>query len=707
MNSEAACQTPLRSLSMHRLERLVRRAPAAFAAALLALLVQLSPLFVLGRPLGVSEILRSYPPWATRAAPPPGNPLLDDAATGMHPWLAAFRRDGLWVATPNMACGAVGPLAGLFGILSPSVLLPFLLPRALAFSAMAAFDLLFAFFAFYVWRRRRGDGDLAAAVGAAVWAWSPARVVYRTWPFCGLTALFPLLLLAVDFRKDRRPSDARQTALIGAALSFALVLGGHPSFALLGIYLALAFGAARLAGTPAARWPRARSAAGLVGIALAITALSPMIALGHSFLESGEWRQLRAGIGAAPPVPWRILFLLFDPSFYGDPVLGNWRGLGWAGPDNLVELQLYMGLLTLLLAPLAFGSRRRREALFFAAVAVVSLFAMLGLGPFATLFRMLPGIGIIYLSRLRLLALFGAAVLASLGMEVLLWRPPVRWKRLGPALLLFLTLDLSLADLRFDPFPREPDAAPPRTPAITRLMQLAPGNGRRFLGFGTALVPNLAFEFGLEDVRAHLLFSAGYRRLLTRLDPQVFGRRGTFLTFEPATFRAEPGLLDLLGVSALIAPPGSAPPGGDFVLDLAGPDADVYLRPWHSPAQLVVRGDAIGAQTGRVVTFEANRMNWRIRTAAPGATTLLLGRSRLPLVDRVRVDGLEQEGREDSRAEGLLAIDLTPGNHDVAVSSGFPKALLVTSFIGFAGLVLLLGLALRSGRLSPARLPLS
>lgn len=674
----------------------VRASPAALAALLVALLVQLSPLLFLGRPVGVSDILTLYAPWQRPGQAPPANPLLDDAATGMHPWLAAFRRHpGELLATPSVACGAVGPLAGVFGLLSPAVVLPFfLLPRALAFTGMALFDLVLGFLAFYVWRRRRGDADLPAALGAAVWAWAPARAVYRTWPFFGLPILWPLLLLAVDAwlspgRSEDRPA---RSLLVAAALTLGLVLGGHPSLGLLGLDLAALYALARaisskrrgVALLPVGR----RWLAPAGGAALALLALAPVLALGRAFLADGEWRELRAGIASAPPVPWRVLFLLFDPSFYGDPVAGTWRGLGWAGPDNLVELQLYLGLVPLLLVPLALALRPRREALFFTALGAALLLALLAGGPFAAAARLLPGAGIVFLSRTRLLLVFAAAVLVSLGAEALARSRLGRVPLLLPALLLFTSLDLSLADLRFDPFPPRPDAPPERTPAVETLARLAPGNGHRFLGFGTALVPNLAFEFELEDVRAHLLFTAGYRRFLSRLDPHVFGRRGTFLTLEPETFRPDPFVLDLLGVGALIAPPGGPSPGGDFVPAYRGPDADVYARAWAPPARLVGEDRADAEPTGRIVSFSAERTRWRLAVEAQGPSTLLLGRQRLSLVDRVRVDGRRTEPRTDARAEGLLAVDLPSGRHLVEVEPALPVPLLFASGAGLVGLAL-------------------
>src|SRR5207302_1109491 len=120
-------------------------------------------------------------------------------------------------------------------------------------------------------------------------------------------------------------------------LTLALVLGGHPSFALMGVYSAAGYGLARAVAERAR--PGLAPPAPLLGAALALLALAPVLALGRAFLKDGEWSLLRAPIAHAPPVPWRAALLLFDPYLYGNPAAGDWRGLGWAGPDNLVELQ--------------------------------------------------------------------------------------------------------------------------------------------------------------------------------------------------------------------------------------------------------------------------------------------------------------------------------------------------------------------------------
>jgi len=264
-----------------------------------------------------------------------------------------------------------------------------------------------------------------------------------------------------------------------------------------------------------------------------------------------------------------------------------------------------------------------------------------------------------------------------------------------PALLLFLVLDLSLADVRFEPHPARADAPPRPTPALEALRKLAPGDGHRFIAFGNAVVPNVAFELGLEDVRAHLLFTGGVRRLLGRLDSGVYGRRGTFLTFEARAFQPDAALLDLLGVTALVTPPGDATPPGDFRRTVhRGADADVYARPWTAPARLVAAKGTALDPVGRVVRFEADRTRWTVDVDSSAGGTLLLGRTRLPLLDDVTLDGTPAATREDPRAEGLLAIGVPPGAHRIAVAPRLPRALAAASLAGVLGLTALVASAL-------------
>ena len=209
-------------------------------------------------------------------------------------------------------------------------------------------------------------------------------------------------------------------------------------------------------------------------------------------------------------------------------------------------------------------------------------------------------------------------------------------------------------------------------------------------------------EDGLEDVRAHLTFSAGYRRLLSRLDPFVLGRRGTYLTFESRTFRPDAFVLDLLGVSAAIAPPGSPAPAGDLRLAYRGPDGDVYERPWRAPARLVPRGGDGLESRGRVTSFAGLRTRWVLEVDADDGATLLLGRSRLGLVDRVLVDGARAPSREDVRAEGLLAVDVPAGRHSVEVDAALPARLGALSAAGLIALLAAVLASLRAVRLRSA-----
>lgn len=638
----------------------------------------------------MSDVVENEVPWRAEGSRPPRNALFADAATGLHPWTAAWHAhpSEVW-ASPAIGAVSTGPAAALFGLLSPGALVSFaLLPRSLSLLGMAFADALVAFGSFYWWRRRRKDRELAAAAGALVFAFAPARAVFRLWPYGFLVAAAPLFLVAVDAALDGSRAGPARKALAWGGLAALLVLGGHPAVALLVLEFAAAYAIARLVAArgnrPGADRAPGRLVPSAAGSLAALLLLAPCLALGASFLAEGRWLELRAGAASAAPVPWRGLFLLVDPTFYGDPARGTWRGLGWAGPDNLVELNPYLGLATLLVAPLALAGTRRREAAFFLAILAGIGAAIFGLPPFAALARLLPGAGLVFLSRLKLLAALAAAVLVTLGLAkaASLAGRHARLAALGIGA--FLALDLSLSLVRFEPFPEKPDAPPRATPALDALREVAPGGGRRFLALDDALPPNLAFDLDLEDVRAHLLHSAGYRDLLARLDPQVFGRKGTRLTLESATFRPDAPTLDLLGVSGLLAPHGARFASAGFVLRREGPDADVWERPWSPPARVVSPSPGADEPSGRVVGFEARRLRWTVTVETDRPGRVLLGRCRRPGVDRVLVDGVEAAPVADARAPGLLALAVGAGRHVVAVDAGPPRAPLAVSAAGGA-----------------------
>lgn len=644
-------------------------------------------------------------PWRVEGARPPRNPLFADAATGLHPWTAAWHAhpSEVW-ASPAIGAVSTGPAAALFGLFSPGALFSFAsLPRSLSLLGMALADALVAFGSFYWWRRRRQDRELPAAAGAIVFAFAPARAVFRLWPYGFLAAAAPLFLVAVDAALDGSRARPARTALAWGGLAALLVLGGHPAVALLVLEVAAAYAIARLAAARLDRSagipiPRPRVAAPLAGTLVTLLLLAPCLALGAGFLAEGRWLDLRAGAARAAPVPWRGLFLLVDPTFYGDPTRGTWRGLGWAGPDNLVELNPYLGLATLLVAPLALAGSRRREALFFLALLAGIGAAIFGLPSFPALARLLPGAGLVFLSRLKLLAPLAAAVLVTLGLAkaASLAGRYARLASLGIAA--FLALDLSLSLVRFEPFPEKPDAAPRATPGLEALREVAPGGGRRFLALDDALPPNLGFDLDLEDVRAHLLHSAGYRALLARLDPHVFGRKGTRLTFESASFRPDAPTLDLLGVSGLLAPHGARFANAGFVLRHAGPDADVWERAWSPPARVVSPSPGAEDPSARVIAFEAHRLRWTVTVETDRPGHVLLGRCRRPGVDRVLVDGVEVSPLADARAPGLLALSVGAGRHVVAVDAGPPRGPLAVSAVGALALLALVASATLSRR---------
>ncbi len=135
--------------------------------------------------------------------------------------------------------------------------------------------------------------------------------------------------------------------------------------------------------------------------------------------------------------PWRLITLL-APDFFGHPAHGDYWGYG-----NYWEDCGYVGVLPLIFAvgAVVFWARRRRQpgdpplvpgllslVPFFALLCLVSLLLAMGknLPLYPLLFRCVPGFGLFQApARFLYLYTLGAAVLAGLGAELFLVRPPV------------------------------------------------------------------------------------------------------------------------------------------------------------------------------------------------------------------------------------------------------------------------------------------
>ena len=167
-----------------------------------------------------------------------------------------------------------------------------------------------------------------------------------------------------------------------------------------------------------------RLAAGwALGLLLAAPAVLPVM----EYTRTGA-RMARRSAGAEerPPIGWTALPQVVLPDLYGAM---NGDSLRFAEYNQFESsAAAYASVIaTLVLAPLAFCSRRhRRSNWFWIGLSLFSLSWCLGLPGFVQLLR-LPGLNMMSHVRLVFMAGFAIVALAAIGLEVLL-EGPVRWR---------------------------------------------------------------------------------------------------------------------------------------------------------------------------------------------------------------------------------------------------------------------------------------
>lgn len=633
--------------------------PAALVLTLLPLAFTASG-WLPGKVLAPTASLAGVPPWThpdltgpiLEASGTP-NPLLADPLSQMEPWRFAARQDLLFNPSAN-AGGALlanGQSAPLF----PLEVVARMLPPVRATVYVQAARLLLAAWGLFLLLRWLAVSELAALLGAAVYAGSGFLQLWRLHPHASVAALAPWILWAL-LRLARRPEPCR-AALLGV-LGALGVFAGHPEtlaqILLLGLLL---LGTVTLASPEGRRnLPKILLQGGLAALLAALLAAPALLPFVENLLVSAEW-QHRQETDPLGSLPWseaaERLAPAVDLLYFGHPLeapslgglaedssssLGTWRG-----PENLAELGGgATSLAALALAALALAAALRSKS---RASGVASPILWLALGTLGLAVSVhtpgltegmnaLPLLGTSLLKRLSLWWALAIAVAAALGWDHLRgkslhgkveptsrstllflgfatvalaavtgWllsrsetvRTPLELLLLGAPLVLLLPFavvtqgrrlrDATAAALWmpllllppaafFGPWVplSSADSFYPTTPAIDFIREDV--NGYRVAGLDSALVPQTAAFYGLEDVR-------GY-------DPMTFAPYADFLSAFSTTQRdswnrvqtwSHPAL-DFLGVRYLFDHPSMYifhHPGIRQVWE--GEDALIYQNP--------------------------------------------------------------------------------------------------------------------------------
>jgi len=326
----------------------------------------------------------------------------------------SLRRGELFLWEPRTFCGwpAVGdPQLGTF--YPPRLLLLRLLPPLLALDVLILLHFLGAGLAMYALAREWGLRQEGALVSSLTWLLcGPQMVWFRYAGGLPASVYLPLLALALHRGLSRRCLD--WVAISGALWAF-LFMAAHPQLSFLAlVWCAACFAVDLHRGD--ARWTvKAGALFAVAGAGLAAIQLLP-------FLESLRDSQKATfeGVGFVRPtrVPLLLATLLWQRCF-GSPIDRVDLTTPLTG-DNFFSLQGYMGLLPLLLAILAWRRGRFLWILALGSLILATCYPLWWL-----IIKLIPFLRVLDPHRLYLFA-FVMSLLAGLGMEELLDRPPGR-----------------------------------------------------------------------------------------------------------------------------------------------------------------------------------------------------------------------------------------------------------------------------------------
>ena len=515
--------------------------------------VLLFPLLFMGRVISPNDIFYNYDPWRSVQNVEAQNPIVNDPPASYLTLVSLLKEDaGAFHWNRYIASGVPGFGSVASAVLSPFVLLAALLPLSLFYTAFILLKLNSGYCAAYVWLRHERLGRAGAAIGAMVFAGAGTYAVWWLWQATNGTTLYPCVLILVVRLMERRSISFFKTAL----LALAFLLSGFPAVVVYAAYITLAY----FVFTALRRrsWPSWSSLGKVVAAALlALVVAAPLLAPFIRFLGETGYLEARSNASLLSVYPTSHLRLLIDPFFLGDPVAHRWlRNGAIQVSDNLVETTLYLGLLTLPLVALGLFGRRLRAKWFWFVLLAALFLLMFATTPLSTLVGKLPGLHYSPLTRLRVLLPLAAAALAANGVAVLLriFRSKPKLLRALPLLCaLAIAYDLSFFAARFYPYLPPAVAEVPVTDSI-RFLRTQPMPFRVLPTFDD-FWPNSSELFRIEDIRSHFSSEARYRRMLQRVDPDVWGGSGTVLVFNSLKTRFDDPFLSLLNTKYVLEQP--------------------------------------------------------------------------------------------------------------------------------------------------------
>ena len=317
---------------------------------------------------------------------------------------SAVRAGDLPLWNPHLLMGApflADPQTALF---YPPNWLFAVLPAGAAWGVLFPLRLVLSAVGAGLLARAVGASRLGALVAGIAYALCGQQITNEGLPIADAGVWLPYLLLGIH-RTRQRPAVP---AVLGVAFALAfVVLAGNPESAVFIVLGALAFATFRLFEVSAVaptRYVLALAAAGALALGLAAVQWLPTV----------EWITHLSRLDRVVEAP-----------FTGEPRQLN--GLLWRdNVDTRYDLgalpsqsSAYLAALVLVAVPLAARHRNRRDAVFFAGLAVVSAAAAYEVWPVGPLMRALPHFDTAFLFRALPLTELALATLGALGITAL------------------------------------------------------------------------------------------------------------------------------------------------------------------------------------------------------------------------------------------------------------------------------------------------
>lgn len=330
----------------------------------------------------------------------------------------------MWTTYQYAGSPLVWPKFSPFILLGCAVLSPLILPWVQLFAALISGLGLYLFC-----RRALGVGYWAATIPAWCYPMTGFFVFWQGFPTCGAVYWFPWLLLAVD--RTVRLTTPRAIAGLSAVTGLVLI-SGHIDVAGQALLASGLYAAWCWWDAYGKRWRQAQArtaaitltAGWCLGFLLAAPHLLPLL---EYVKTSARMERRSGGNEERPPAGLSALPQTVLPDLYGATRAGSVR----IKSGNQIESSaaIYVGVLaTLLVAPLAWCSRRHRSFNLFCALLVFfGLSWCLNVPGLVDLLR-LPGLKLMSHNRLVFVGSFAILALASIGLDAL-WRGEVSRRR--------------------------------------------------------------------------------------------------------------------------------------------------------------------------------------------------------------------------------------------------------------------------------------